>query len=554
MSYFIIVRTVPPPPENVFIDRSKITASTVTVTWSPGGGDGETQWFFVNHREYDTTSTFDTNTRVRIPDGVYEHTVVGLRPYTVYEIEVYAENANGPSDYIKRVVTTLSTALPPPPEDVFIDDSKITTSTVTVTWSPGGEDGETQWFFVNHRENDTTSTFDTNTRARIPDGVYKHTVVGLRPYTVYEIEVYAENANGPSDYVKTIVTTRPEFVSTAAGATDSPANMPAVTNGPGNTGVTVGIAVLAVIATAGILIAVVGIIWYRRKASRTNSDIPMQSTSIFVTRDQDASPYATISESLAEFSRDQLTIMRELGQGEFGKVLLAKAAGIVQRGVVTHVAIKTIKDGAGPTERGDLLREMDFMKQLPSHANVVKLLGYCVDKDPVFIIMEYLAKGPLKNVLTESRGKVKQAYDNLHGSSKSLTSRELIKFARDVADGMAFLASQQCIHRDLAARNVLVAENMVCKVADFGLARDVKNFRVYQRRSKGLLPLRWMALESILDDVYSTKSDVWSYGVLLWEILTLGARPYPTMSTETMISRLVDGLRMRRPSHCQEEL
>ncbi|XP_022109094.1 fibroblast growth factor receptor 3-like, partial [Acanthaster planci] len=91
---------------------------------------------------------------------------------------------------------------------------------------------------------------------------------------------------------------------------------------------------------------------------------------------------------------------------------------------------------------------------------------------------------------------------------------------------MSFISSQKCVHRDLAARNVLVSDDLVCKVSDFGLARDVMNIRIYQRESKGALPMRWMALESLLSDVYTTESDVWSFGVLLWEIITLGARPY----------------------------
>ncbi|XP_022111394.1 tyrosine kinase receptor Cad96Ca-like [Acanthaster planci] len=144
-------------------------------------------------------------------------------------------------------------------------------------------------------------------------------------------------------------------------------------------------------------------------------------------------------------------------------------------------------------------------------------------------------------------------YSNIPGLSKSL-SRTLVKFARDVANGMDFLSSQQCVHRDLAARNVLVSDDLVCKVSDFGLARDVMNTRIYQRESQGPLPMRWMALESILNDVYTTESDVWSFGVLLWEIVTLGARPYPMMKAKTMVSQLQQGYRMPRPQHCKKEL
>ncbi|XP_022089760.1 tyrosine kinase receptor Cad96Ca-like [Acanthaster planci] len=120
---------------------------------------------------------------------------------------------------------------------------------------------------------------------------------------------------------------------------------------------------------------------------------------------------------------------------------------------------------------------------------------------------------------------------------------------------MTYLASQKCIHRDLAARNVLVDDNMVCKVSDFGLARDVINIRVYQRESKGPLPMRWMALESLLDDVYTIQSDVWSFGILMWEIVTLGARPYPhIMTAKDMVHQLRGGYRMAKPTNCKKEL
>ncbi|XP_071787274.1 uncharacterized protein [Asterias amurensis] len=276
---------------------------------------------------------------------------------------------------------------------------------------------------------------------------------------------------------------------------------------------------------------------------------------VTINSEQDSTAYANIPNAQKAFPRNKLRIMRELGHGNFGKVLLAQAEGILERSKVTMVAVKTLKDGVPATEKGGLVSELELMKKLPEHCHVVKLLGYCIEEDPPYIIVEYLSRGNLKDLLKDSRSKEgRVVYGNLHGVSKSLTSRDLMKFASNVADGMTFISSQQCIHRDLAARNILVAEDMTCKVSDFGLARDVMNIRVYERQSDGCLPLRWMAMESVLDDVYTTKSDVWSYGILLWEIVTLGARPYPAMSAKTMIKELQNGYRMPKPSHCQEEL
>ncbi|XP_038062375.1 fibroblast growth factor receptor 2-like [Patiria miniata] len=263
--------------------------------------------------------------------------------------------------------------------------------------------------------------------------------------------------------------------------------------------------------------------------------------------------YGNVGTELS-FSRDLVVIEHELGQGQFGRVLLGKALGIEKAGKETKVAVKTVKEGADRHAKNELVAELQVMKTVGSHPNVVKLLGYCAEKDPVYVIVEYLAKGDLKKVLMDYREKDTGAgYPNLPGVSKSL-SKTLVKFARDVANGMAYISSQKYVHRDLAARNVLVGDDLVCKVSDFGLARDVMNTRIYQRESQGPLPIRWMALESILDDVYTTKSDVWSFGILLWEIVTLGARPYPLLTATTMISKLQQSYRMPKPRQCKKTL
>jgi len=174
------------------------------------------------------------------------------------------------------------------------------------------------------------------------------------------------------------------------------------------------------------------------------------------------------------------------------------------------------------------------------------------EKEPTFVIMEYVAKGKLQEFLRKSRAE--HYYGNLHGSSQKLTSRDLTSFCYHVAKGMAYLSSKKVVHRDLAARNVLVTEHNVCKVADFGFSRDIMIDNIYERKSEGRLPIRWMAPESLYDNIYTTKTDVWSYGVLMWEIATLGSTPYPGMSGSEVMKKVKEGHRLEKPEHCDREI
>ncbi|CAH2105820.1 unnamed protein product [Euphydryas editha] len=229
-----------------------------------------------------------------------------------------------------------------------------------------------------------------------------------------------------------------------------------------------------------------------------------------------------------EFPRHRIRIFNIVGEGAFGQVWRAQAIDIDGKKGEQTVAVKTLKENASEKEKTDLLQELTVMKNLGNHPNVVRLIGCCTEKEPTFVIMEFVSLGKLQQFLRDSRAE--RHYGNTHGGSQFLTSRDLTHFAFQVARGMDFLSSKGIIHRDLAARNVLITEERTCKVADFGFARDVAGTHVYERKSDGRLPIRWMAPESLYDDIFSVKSDIWSFGVLLWEIVTLGSTPYPGLS------------------------
>ncbi|XP_078688658.1 tyrosine kinase receptor Cad96Ca-like [Branchiostoma floridae x Branchiostoma belcheri] len=192
-----------------------------------------------------------------------------------------------------------------------------------------------------------------------------------------------------------------------------------------------------------------------------------------------------------------------------------------------------------------------MMKVTAFHPNVVSLLGCCTSSESMMLILEYVRHGNLLAVLRNDRAARDVTYRNLHPEGKTLQNKDLISFAWQVAKGMSFLASKQCIHRDLAARNVLVGENRTCKISDFGLARDGPEYR---KLTSSLLPLRWMAPETLHARLYSTRSDVWSFGILLYEISTLGSTPYPTISNKEIAAVVQSGHIMPKPAHCTDQL
>jgi len=275
--------------------------------------------------------------------------------------------------------------------------------------------------------------------------------------------------------------------------------------------------------------------------------------------DNGGSTYS-LPDELWEFPADKLYIRQKIGDGVMGQVWRARAEGINDHAGQTVVAIKMLKDDYNEEEHRALRRELKVMKSLQPHPNVIALMGCCTVREPVYIILEYAARGTLQTLLrsyrlpwTASPPDKYSPYANVPPVRK-LTIRDLLTFALHVASGMHYISSRDLLHRDLSARNILVDENYVCKIADFGLARDVQLSKQYETRTKHRLPIRWMSPEALFDCIYSTKSDVWAYGVVLWEIVTLGSSPYPGISGPDVMERLQAGYRMEKPVLCMDNL
>ncbi|XP_056385719.1 fibroblast growth factor receptor 2 isoform X2 [Hyla sarda] len=258
-----------------------------------------------------------------------------------------------------------------------------------------------------------------------------------------------------------------------------------------------------------------------------------------------------------EFPRDKMTLGKPLGEGCFGQVVMAEALGIDKdrpKESVT-VAVKMLKDDATEKDLADLVSEMEMMKMIGKHKNIINLLGACTQGGTLYVIVEYAAKGNLREYLRARRPvEMEYSYDINRVPGEQMTFKDLVSCTYQLSRGMEYLASQKCIHRDLAARNVLVTESNVMKIADFGLARDVNNIDYYKKTTNGRLPVKWMAPEALFDRVYTHQSDVWSFGVLMWEIFTLGGSPYPGIPVEELFKLLKEGHRMDKPANCTNEL
>ncbi|XP_048022237.1 macrophage colony-stimulating factor 1 receptor isoform X3 [Megalobrama amblycephala] len=307
-----------------------------------------------------------------------------------------------------------------------------------------------------------------------------------------------------------------------------------------------------------------------------------------------------------EFPRNKLKLGQVLGAGAFGKVVQATAYGLVKDETVTRVAVKMLKPSARFEEKEALMSELKILNYIGPHENIVNLLGACTQEGPMLMITEYCCHGDLLNFLRQraetfantflglqSFPEDSNLYKNVtvqkshsaritcygpesyndaqstqmskdlcqescHEGGKdtwSLDNIDLLKFSYQVAQGMEFLSSKNCIHRDLAARNVLVADGYIVKICDFGLARDIMNDLNYVVKGNARLPVKWMSPESIFECLYTVQSDVWSYGVLLWEIFSLGMSPYPNVVIDAQFYKMIkDGYHMPQPDFAPHEM
>nr|XP_029531001.1 ALK tyrosine kinase receptor-like isoform X1 [Oncorhynchus nerka] len=318
------------------------------------------------------------------------------------------------------------------------------------------------------------------------------------------------------------------------------------------------LAVVASIVVTGIVLTCTSltIIYYRKKnqlhAVRLRLQSPeyklskIRSSTIMTDYNPNycfAGKAASLSE-LKEVPRKNITLLRALGHGAFGEVYEGQVLGMNGENTAMQVAIKTLPEICSEQDEMDFLMEALIMSKF-SHQNIVRCIGVSLQILPRFILLELMTGGDMKSFLRQNRPKTSQ--------SSSLTMLELLHVARDIAFGCRYLEENHFIHRDIAARNCLLTcpgPDRVAKIGDFGMARDIYRASYYRKGGRAMLPVKWMPPEAFMEGIFTCKTDTWSFGVLLWEIFSLGYMPYPCKTNQEVLEFVTSGGRMDPPKSC----
>ncbi|NWH76505.1 NTRK1 factor, partial [Piaya cayana] len=250
--------------------------------------------------------------------------------------------------------------------------------------------------------------------------------------------------------------------------------------------------------------------------------------------------------------RRDIVLKWELGEGAFGKVFLAECYNLLPEQEKMLVAVKALKEVTEST-RLDFHREAELLTVL-QHEHIVKFYGVCTEGEPLIMVFEYMKHGDLNRFL-RSHGPDAKILDQGQGQpSGQLTLSHMLQIATQIASGMVYLASLHFVHRDLATRNCLVGHDLVVKIGDFGMSRDIYSTDYYRVGGRTMLPIRWMPPESILYRKFTTESDIWSFGVVLWEIFTYGKQPWYQLSNTEAIECITQGRELEQPRTCPSEV
>ncbi|XP_077198336.1 ephrin type-A receptor 6 isoform X3 [Paroedura picta] len=387
------------------------------------------------------------------------------------------------------------------------------------------------WHYLRVEEHEQLSY--SSTRSKAPSVI----VTGLKPATKYIFHIRVRSATGYSGYSQKF-----EF-ETGDETSDIAAEQGQIL-------------VIATAAVGGFTLLVILTLfflitgrcqWYikakmkseeKRRAHLQNGHLRFPGTKTYIDPDTYEDPSLAVHEFAKEIDPSRIRIERVIGAGEFGEVCSGRLKTPGKREI--PVAIKTLKGGYVDRQRRDFLREASIMGQF-DHPNIIRLEGVVTKSRPVMIVVEYMENGSLDSFLRKHDG--------------HFTVIQLVGMLRGIASGMKYLSDMGYVHRDLAARNILVNSNLMCKVSDFGLSRVLEDDpEAAYTTSGGKIPIRWTAPEAIAYRKFSSASDTWSYGIVMWEVMSYGERPYWEMSNQDVILSIEEGYRLPAPMGCPASL
>ncbi|XP_047429383.1 ephrin type-A receptor 7 isoform X2 [Mugil cephalus] len=555
----------PSAPQNLVYN---INQTTVSLEWSPPadtGGRNDVSYRVICRRcSWEPEECVPCGPNVGYSpaqSGLVDTyvTILDLLAHANYTFEV--EAVNGVSDMSRTqrlfAAVSIATGQAAPSQVSQVNKEKVQQRSIQLSWQePQQPNGVITEYEIKYYEKDQKDRIYSTVRSRSTSA----TVSNLKPSTAYVFQIRALTEAGYGTYGPRLeITTKEEATAAIVSSEQNP------------------VIIIAVVAVAGTIILVFmvfGFIIGRRYALAGPIDSPLlhcgyskadqegdeelyfQCTKTYIDPETYEDPNRAVHQFAKELDASCIKIERVIGAGEFGEVCSGRLKLPGKRDV--SVAIKTLKVGYTEKQRRDFLCEASIMGQF-DHPNVVHLEGVVTRGKPVMIVIEYMENGSLDAFLRKHDGQ--------------FTVIQLVGMLRGIAAGMRYLSDMGYVHRDLAARNILVNSNLVCKVSDFGLSRVIDDDpeAVYTTTGKmqdimnviftpatdlrfteqgGKIPVRWTAPEAIQYRKFTSASDVWSYGIVMWEVMSYGERPYWDMSNQDVIKAIEEGYRLPAPMDC----
>ncbi|XP_034755859.1 ephrin type-A receptor 7 isoform X4 [Etheostoma cragini] len=521
----------PSAPQNLVYN---INQTSVTLEWGPpadtGGRNDVTYRVICRRCSWDPEECVPCGPNVGYSpaqSGLVDTyvTVVDLIAHANYTFEV--EAVNGVSDLGRTqrlfAAVSIATGQAAPSQVSEVIKEKVQQRSIQLSWQePQQPNGVITEYEIKYYEKDQKDRVYSTVRSRSTSA----TVNNLKPSTAYVFQIRAFTEAGYGTYGPRLeITTKEETTAAIVSSEQNP------------------VIIIAVVAVAGTIILVFmvfGFIIGRRHCGYSKADqegdeeLYFQCTKTYIDPETYEDPNRAVHQFAKELDASCIKIERVIGAGEFGEVCSGRLKLPGKRDVA--VAIKTLKVGYTEKQRRDFLCEASIMGQF-DHPNVVHLEGVVTRGKPVMIVIEYMENGSLDGFLRKHDGQ--------------FTVIQLVGMLRGIAAGMRYLSDMGYVHRDLAARNILVNSNLVCKVSDFGLSRVIDDDpEAVYTTTGGKIPVRWTAPEAIQYRKFTSASDVWSYGIVMWEVMSYGERPYWDMSNQDVIKAIEEGYRLPAPMDC----